>query len=162
MGDERFWLVDDPAAAAANAETLFEAIRSTLRPLLPPDASIEHIGATAIPGCETKGDLDLVIRVSADSFPLCCSVLSGRYAANTGSIRTETFAAFEDPTALMPVGIQLVVVGSEFDDFLTFRDRLKADPGLVQQYNALKRAFHDRSHEQYRVAKAAFIESAMR
>jgi GrpB-like predicted nucleotidyltransferase (UPF0157 family) len=162
MGDERFWLVDDPAAAAVHAEILFESIRSTLRPLLPLDASIEHIGATAIPGCETKGDLDLVIRVSAGSFSLCRSVLSERYAANTGSVRTEAFAAFEDSTAPMPLGIQLVVVGSEFDGFLGFRDRLKADASLVQQYNVLKRAFHSKAHEQYRAAKAAFIESTMR
>jgi hypothetical protein len=33
-----------------------------LTPILPATADVSHVGATSIPGCVTKGDLDVVIR----------------------------------------------------------------------------------------------------
>ena len=159
--DEVLTLVDDPRAAAADASRLFLAVRDQLESVLPPGAMIEHVGATAVPGCETKGDLDIAIRVPADDFAACRALLSERYADNPGSIRTSSFAAFVDEAARPPLGIQLVVVGSEFDVFSAFRDRLVADPALVLRYNALKRSYQGRSADDYRRAKGEFMDAVL-
>ncbi len=45
-----------------------------LRVLLP-EAELDHIGATAVPGALTKGDLDILVRVSPPAFPAAVEVL---------------------------------------------------------------------------------------
>jgi GrpB-like predicted nucleotidyltransferase (UPF0157 family) len=47
---------------------------------LVPSATVEHVGATAIPGSLTKGDLDLLVRVPAGDFPAGVAALRSRYA----------------------------------------------------------------------------------
>jgi len=162
LPDGTFQLVGDPAAAASKAQQLFAEVRARLLGILPPGAIIEHIGATAVPGCETKGDLDIVVRVNANAFESSRAELSKLYQTNVGSVETDSFAAFEDLNAALPLGSQLVVKGSEFDNFSAFRDRLIARPDLVQNYNELKRQFHGRPHDEYRLAKSEFIQAAMK
>ena len=159
--DEVLTLVIDPQAAAADAERLFVSIKDQLEAVLLASAVIDQVGATAVPGCETKGDLDIAIRVPADDFAACRALLSERYANNPGSIRTSSFAAFVDEAARPPLGIQLVVVGSEFDIFSAFRDRFVADPALVLRYNALKRSYQGRSADDYRRAKGEFMDAVL-
>jgi GrpB protein len=96
MSAEMFLLAPDDAHARAAAEALFASIRRELEALLPCAADIRHIGATAVPGCLTKGDLDIVVRVAEQDFPAADAALEGRFARNLGSIRLATFAAFED------------------------------------------------------------------
>jgi GrpB-like predicted nucleotidyltransferase (UPF0157 family) len=151
----------DTAASAASAERAFNRIVGELSALLPAEALVEHIGATAVPGCLTKGDLDIVVRVPEAQFETAKATLTGRYARNLGSCQTRFFAAFADEAAEPPLGVQLVVIGSEFDDFTAFRDRLLADPALVARYNALKRTFDGQDMEVYRAAKSAFIAEAL-
>lgn len=126
-----------------------------------PFAEIEHIGSTAIPGTLTKGDLDVLIRVSAENFRLAEEVLSGLFPRNEGTPRTDSFASFKDGSANPPLGIQLVVRGSEWDVFSQFRDSLKADPSLVRDYNELKKAHHGRDMDEYRAAKERFVERVL-
>ncbi|WP_197484084.1 GrpB family protein [Halioglobus sp. HI00S01] len=56
---------------------------------------------------------------------------------------------------------QVVILGSQYDVFRGFRDRLNNDIALVQAYNALKLKHFDLPYEQYRDAKAAFIERVL-
>jgi GrpB-like predicted nucleotidyltransferase (UPF0157 family) len=49
------------------AERTFEERARAIRELLPA-AAVEHIGATAIPGALTKGDLDLLVRGDYESY----------------------------------------------------------------------------------------------
>ncbi|MGY2049466.1 GrpB family protein [Methylobacterium sp. JK268] len=160
MEEERFRLTD-AAAAAAIADRAFASLRRRLGTVLPPGAGIEHVGATAVPGCETKGDLDLVVRVSAGEFAAADAALARLFPRNTGSVRTEDFSAFADEAYRPPLGVQLVVQGSALDDFTGFRDRLRAEPALVARYNALKRAHDGAPMDTYREAKAAFIDAVL-
>jgi GrpB-like predicted nucleotidyltransferase (UPF0157 family) len=98
---------------------------------------IEHIGATAGPGCITKGDLDIVVRVDAEDFSEADRVLASRYGRNEASAKTDAFASFECEVSDPPTGIQLVRKGSPLVDFLTFRDLLRQDDQLVRAYNDL-------------------------
>lgn len=154
-------LAPDPADAAARAEAAFLRLRTELAAVLPPAVLIEHVGATAVPSCLTKGDLDVAVRASLADFDACLAQLGARFAVNEGSVRTEAFAAFADDAADPPLGIQLCVVGSELDLFVRFRDRLSASPDLVGRYNALKAAHVGRAMDDYRTAKAAFIHAVL-
>lgn len=51
-----------------------------------------QIGATALPGCLTKGDLNVVVRVTQNDLDVANSTLDDRFARNVGSIRTNEFA----------------------------------------------------------------------
>jgi GrpB-like predicted nucleotidyltransferase (UPF0157 family) len=162
MADEPdFLLHPEPARARAAADDLFERMVAILRPVLPPATDILHVGSTAIPGCLTKGDLDIVVRVRPADFAAADAVLAARLTRNTGSARTDSFAAFEDATTEPHLGVQLAVVGGPFDDFHRFAAALLHDSALVERYNALKTQFHGRPMAEYRAAKDAFIVAVL-
>lgn len=156
-----FSLHPAPALASAAAQDLFERTATTLRSLLPASADIRHIGATAVPGCLTKGDLDIVVRVEAADFAGADATLATLFARNTGSTQSDTFSSFESASTAPPLGVQLTVVGAPNDFFHTFAEALKRDPGLLARYNALKRRFDGYPMQEYRIAKSAFIASVL-
>ena len=155
MQVERFVIAPcDPVALQA----LVTETCAALRALLPAKADIQHIGSTAVPGCLTKGDLDLCVRVLPADFGVCEVVLARSLARNEGSDRNESFASFY----LGEVGVQLVAIGSSFDDFTRFRDALLANPALVERYNALKQAWSGKPMAEYREAKGEFVEMVLK
>lgn len=156
-----FALHADPAEARTAAERLFVRIAAMLRDLLPASADIRHIGATAVPGCLTKGDLDIVVRVPQAAFAAAEMALAARFARNVGSKRTETFSSFEDAATSPHLGIQLAVAGSADDMFHLFVAALLEDPELVATYNALKRRFDGAPMPVYRAAKDTFIAEVL-
>ena len=157
MSGEIFRLAADMAAAHASAAELFAIVLSVIGPRMPPTASILHIGATAIAGCLTKGDLDIVVRVMPEDFTAADVALGDLFARNDGSIRTAAFAAFSDESSTPPLGIQLTAIGGAFDDFHVFAERMAARPDLVARYNSLKRIHDGQPMSDYREAKARFI-----
>jgi GrpB-like predicted nucleotidyltransferase (UPF0157 family) len=157
-----FSLHPDPVAARSAADELFERTAARLRPLMPASADIRHIGATAVPGCLTKGDLDIVVRVEAAGFLAADAVLAAHFARNTGSSHSGTFSSFESASTTPHLGIQLTVMGAQNDFFHTFVEALRRDPDLVSRYNGLKRQFAGHPMDEYRAAKSAFIERALR
>jgi len=154
---EIFTLDPDLAGAHRRASVLFEEIAARLRAILPVSADIRHIGATAIPGCLTKGDLDIVVRVHSRDFERADAALAGAFARNAGSDRTDDFSAFEDNGASPSLGVQLTALSGPCDDFHRFVDVLGREPGLVAEYNALKTRFNGKPMDDYRNAKAEFI-----
>ena len=148
-------LIREQAAAA------FEQHHARLLALLP-QAEIQHIGSTALPGALTKGDLDIVVRVSQKEFDAAEATLAAYYERNIDSTRTAGFASFKDDSADPPLGIQLVVRGSDLDDFCTFRDFLAAHPAYLAEYNQLKQAAHGQPMDTYREQKSRFVEQILR
>jgi GrpB-like predicted nucleotidyltransferase (UPF0157 family) len=144
-------------AVRQRAEAAYERHRAALSEFLP-QAEIEHIGSTAIPGAITKGDLDILVCVSANDFAAAEELLAKHFARNEGSFRSDSFASFCDDAADPPLGIQLVVVGSELDNFTQFRDALRADPHLLAEFNSLKRECEGMEMDAYRERKSAFVE----
>lgn len=157
-----FTLHPSPSQACAAADALFAEIANVLRPLLPTSADIRHVGATSVPGCLTKGDLDIVVRVTAADFAAADKALAACFGRNPGSARTDTFSAFEDAGQVPHLGVQLVVVGSPFDVFHLLAEALRSDGELLARYNALKSRFDGRPMIEYRAAKDAFIAEALR
>ncbi len=150
-----------PASAAEAAERMFRSLRPRLAAVLPSEAVIEHVGATAVSGCLTKGDLDISVQVGPQAFAAADLALSGLFERNAGSVRTDSFSAFKCDDVRPPVGIQLVVRGAPLDVFVRFRDCLRADPALIERYNALKRSHEGADMSAYRAAKAAFIAAVL-
>ncbi|MBJ7534414.1 GrpB family protein [Rhodomicrobium vannielii ATCC 17100] len=161
MNNEPTFTLVDAERAREEAQRLFEAVSTSLKAVLPPTADIRHIGATAVPGCLTKGDLDIVVRVASEDFDNADRVLAHRFARNEGSVCTKTFSAFEDSSSLPPLGLQLAAFDSPFDDFHQFVEALLRSPALVQEYNELKRAHDGGDMAVYRSAKDAFIEKVL-
>jgi len=158
----------EPKLKLAEQPDLFERANAfadstiaRLRSLLGPDTEIAHVGATAIPGCVTKGDVDLVVRVELASFEDARAVLDNHFEKNIGSPRENHFSSFVDETGTFPLGIQLVVRGSEFDSFQRFSDLLRHSEELRASYNALKRSFVGSDMDTYRKAKTQFIERTL-
>jgi GrpB-like predicted nucleotidyltransferase (UPF0157 family) len=143
--------------AAPQARAAFHAFLQAWAGRLPASADIAHIGSTAIPGCLTKGDLDVCVRADREDVASIDALLAARYARNAGSFRSAEFSAFKDDSPHPPLGVQLVAKGSELDVFVRFRDCLWRDPGLVAAFNVLKRAYAEQSMASYRQAKADFI-----
>lgn len=115
-----------------------------------------------MPGCLTKGDLDIVVRVAADDFAAADTALAAQFARNTGSTHSDNFSAFEDAGVSPHLGVQLTVIDGPNDFFHTFVDMLKRDPDLLERYNALKQSFDEQPMDIYRAAKVAFIVDVLR
>jgi RimJ/RimL family protein N-acetyltransferase/GrpB-like predicted nucleotidyltransferase (UPF0157 family) len=143
-----------PAAEAALATH-----RDRVLGLLP-EAQVEEMGATAVPGSLTKGDFDLLVRVSASGFPAAREALGGRYAVHQLENWSPTFAGFkEELSDGLPVGVQLVAADSDDDRMLRrTRDALRDRPELLERYNELKRSFEGANPDEYRRAKTAFLD----
>jgi GrpB-like predicted nucleotidyltransferase (UPF0157 family) len=144
------------------AERAFEEHARAIRELLPA-AAVEHVGATAVPGALTKGDLDVLVRVERSEFGAAVAALRERYAIAQPENWNANFASFaHDGDSPLPVGVQLVVEGTP-DDLMFGRLRalLLARPELLERLNALKRSFEGGDYESYTEAKGAFIESLL-
>jgi len=120
------------------------------------------MGATAVPGALTKGDLDLLVRVSAEEFVPAVETLQAQYEIHQPENWTETYASFKEVAAEMPVGLQLVVAGSDLDRaFVELRALLRKSPDLLERLNELKRSFEGGDPDAYVEAKGALIEDLL-
>lgn len=129
---------------------------------LAPKAAIEHIGSTAIPGTLTKGDVDVVLRISAVDFPAVIVALRQAFAEAQRENWTADFASFkDDQTGPLPFGIQVVVRGTANDDFLRLRDLLRTEADARSRYNAVKQAHAGADAEAYWQAKDRLIRELL-
>ena len=131
-----------------------------------PDLVVEHIGSTAVPGLPGKGVVDLAIATEPEALPGIVAML------------TELgFGPQPGPDPWPPTRPMLVgsmVVGDttfrihchvqpgreELARDVAFRDALRADPALVEQYAGLKSAIVDgglTEGHQYTYQKQAWI-----
>ncbi len=156
----RFAFQPDPDAAAT-ARRAFAALCVDLGGALPPSAAIEHVGATSVAGCETNGDLDVCVRVDRADFRAADAALAARFDRHVSAVSNEKFAAFRDRARQPPLDIVLAVRGAPMDNFVRFRDCLRADPALVARYNVFKRDHDGAETEAFAAAKSEFIWTAI-
>ena len=133
-----------------------------------PDTVIEHVGSSSVPGCAGKGYLDLVIPYRDDTH--LGVINDALFALGFGQQRNrdpfpETRPMrigainHEGETFLLHVHV-VPESGPETAELRDFRDRLRADPTLVEQYVAAKRAILDagvRDVDDYAEKKGEFI-----
>lgn len=144
------------------AEASFKAIADRLSAVLP-DAQVEHVGASSIPGAISKGDLDVCVIVERAQFASYLDrILALGYQVKVDTLRTDQLCMLIPIAPSDNHAIQLVEAGSKFQFFLTFRDALRNDPSAVFRYNEVKRRAADQSEEEYRSAKSAFIVEVLK
>jgi len=155
-------LAAEPDLARALAERCFTRWMAEHASHLPVEAEVRHRGATAVPGCLTKGDLDIVVRVPADRFDAAQHYLDATHQPNLKSVRREDFAAYSAPISDIDTGVQLVIANTRLDVFERFYQVLLTQPERLADYNALKRRHEGGSMADYRIAKSAFIQSVLK
>lgn len=150
-------LLFEPSQYQAEIAARFQDVRTVISALVP-EGRVEHIGSSAIPGAVSKGDLDICLIV-----PLCTHagivsrLIAQGYQEQQDTLRTPELCMLNSPASAAEHAIQLVASGSEFENFLQFRDALLANPALVEQYNAVKSQSSHLGAGSYRAAKSAFI-----
>lgn len=156
-GNMRFF---NPEEYQAFNEKLFLRYKSKIEEVLP-DVRVEHIGASAIPTAISKGDLDIFVGVEAFKLERVVQLLvTLGFQEKFDTLRTPELCMLES-SSTKDVAIQVVASGSEFEFFLIFRDKLRSNMSLVQQYNELKLSCEGLSQDAYRLKKSAFIEQVL-
>lgn len=150
-----------PSEYQSKANAVFEQVSRQLFSVLP-EAKIEHVGSSAIAGAISKGDLDIFVGVVKQEFSKALTAIEKLgFQIKQETLRTESLCMLETSEYDMDVAIQLVELGSQFENFLVFRDRLNADPALIESYNSLKSESTGLSSEEYREKKSEFIRKVL-
>ncbi len=145
---------DLATAAYEDAELLLSAIL--------PDARIEHVGASAIPGAYSRGGVDACVAVPHEGFDEALGVLcEAGYVQRAPSAGGDRRVALSAPHADVALTLQLVESGSSHESLMRFRDALRADPTLLARYNAIKIEAAPLGDIAYRDAKAHFIADVL-
>lgn len=140
------------------ADVIFAEVQRQLSAVLS-HARIEHVGSSSIPGAFSKGDIDICVAVDREHFDNALSTLKRlNYIEKVDTLRTEQLCMLEAPRTDVDLAIQLIERGSTFEFFVKFRDTLRSNPALVQEYNAIKSSGILSGQDAYREAKSAFIQ----
>jgi uncharacterized protein len=101
---------------------------------------VELTGAASLPGVLTKGDIDLHLRVTEPgAFPGVVELLGDHFQPASPEAWAGTLAVFEVPGG-RPTGLAVTPVDSEHDRrFRRCWIRLREEPLLLSEYNAMKR-----------------------
>ncbi len=121
------------------------------------DLKIEHLGGLAIPGCLTKRDIDIQIRVDKKDFQKVCEYMESYVEIKRKDIWTLDKAIFKKDTKEFPVDYIVTVNGSESGMYyFGGRDILINNLDVLEEYNQLKRNFESKRYKEYRTAKTEF------
>ena len=111
-------------------------------------SDIQHIGSTSVPGLAAKPIIDIAIGTTSFEEAVVCiepiSALGYRYRGEAGIPRRHLFVK-ENPDTVDSAYLRthhvhiLEVANDEWTRHLIFRDALRSNPDLVEQYTALKR-----------------------
>jgi GrpB-like predicted nucleotidyltransferase (UPF0157 family)/predicted kinase len=127
--------------------------------------AIHHVGSTAIPGLDAKPIIDTMVVVRRlDDAAQCIAplqTLSYTFVDYPQNVDRRFFRKGLPRTH----HLHIVAEGSQsLADHLGFRDALRADPALRQQYQELKRALAEdfkNDRAQYSERKGAFVERVL-
>ncbi len=123
-----------------------------------PGSDIQHVGSTAIPGCLTKGDIDIQVRVRCEDFAAAKAALQGHYKILPGGFSESDAVSFKDDSTNPPLGVHLTVIGGSSDIQWKFREVLLARKDLRTAYDDIKSKFQGKDMEDYRIDKNKFFE----
>ncbi len=123
---------------------------------------LEHIGASSIAGSVSKGDLDIFLGIDKSMFDITIGDLKNAgFVEKVGTLRTDDLCMMITEKYNYDVAIQVVVNGSEFEDFIKFRDFMISRPDLVEELNKLKRESQGLIPSDYRKKKSNWVESVI-
>ena len=156
----------DPRSSEV-AERVGEMIRHQA-----PGLSVEHVGSTAVPGCAGKGVVDLMIPYREGQFETARLALQ-----DLGFQRQSIRDPFSEDRPMRVGSIEherdnfrlhvhvIPSYSEEVKEFRAFRDWLRSDPALVENYVERKRRIIESGTTDsvdYAEAKGSFIVEALR
>ena len=104
-----------------------------------PVVAIEHVGSTSVPGLAAKPIIDCDIVVEEEHVEAASAVLVGLGFTPLGDLGIPLREAFKEPERLAGTNTYVIVAGSlGLKNHLAVRDTLRADPGLRNEYAAVK------------------------
>jgi GrpB-like predicted nucleotidyltransferase (UPF0157 family) len=127
---------------------------------------VHHIGSTAVPGLDAKPIVDILVGVrDLDESRACFEPLAQLQYVYAPYLDDEMHWFCKPGPSRRTHHLHLVPIGSRrYVDELAFRDRLRADPKLANDYATLKHRLAERfrdDREAYTDAKADFIDAAL-
>lgn len=145
-------------AAYEDAELLLSSIL--------PDARIEHVGASSVPGAYSRGGVDVCVAVPRGAFDEALGVLAeAGYVAHEPQGQHDAdddrHAVFAAPHGDVAATLRLVESGSRHEALMQFRDALRGDGALLARYNAVRIDAAANGALAYAEAKARFLDSAL-
>ena len=155
----------DPTWAVAFAEE--EArLRASLGQLA---VDIQHVGSTSVPGLDAKPVIDIAMAVASfDDIARCRSGLLALGYLDLGDDgRDGGYLFVKESHPEVRTHHLHIVTGDDpqWANYLRFRDRLRKDDGLRDEYGALKRELQDPyacNRRGYTAAKEPFIRRVLR
>ncbi len=137
-----------------------------------PDLKVEHVGSTAVLGCAGKGVVDLMILYPPGQLPEVREGLDALgFQRQTGrdpfpEERPMRIGSIEHDGTRFRLHAHVIAVDSpEVSELRTFRERLRSEPMLLEQYVALKRkiiAEGVTDSLDYSIRKGEFIAGILR
>jgi GrpB-like predicted nucleotidyltransferase (UPF0157 family) len=121
-------------------ERLRDEYAAALRGAAVPFVSIEHVGSTSVLGLAAKPIIDIDIVVEACEVNAASAVLVDLGFDPRGEVGIPQRWAFSEPDRLAGTNTYVIVAGSlALRNHLLVRETLRADPGLLAEYAAVKR-----------------------
>jgi GrpB-like predicted nucleotidyltransferase (UPF0157 family)/8-oxo-dGTP pyrophosphatase MutT (NUDIX family) len=126
--------------------------------------AVEHIGSTSVPGLAAKPIIDLVVRLVSGFDPGDLVAVLGAqgwiYRGDAGGDGGLVFVNETQPWFRIAHVHAVAHDDPQFGRYLAVRDRLRADPGAVAEYSALKQELARRyptDRKAYTAGKTDFI-----
>ena len=144
-------------------EELAARVRAALRPL---SHQVEHVGSTAVLGLAAKPviDLDVVVNSPKDVEAAILKLAQVGYV-HEGDLGVPGREAFRSPTGEPEHHLYVLVDGAEeLNRHLAFRNALRADHVLRDEYSRLKRSLaarHGDDRAAYADGKSVFVLAAL-
>ena len=115
-----------------------------------------EVSPSSIPGSLSKGDLDVFVGVNKDEHVEVIELIKTiGFEEKKDTFRSDELCMLITDMFNYDVAIQVVVNGSQFEDFIKFRDMLRADNNFIALYNDIKHS--NFQNDTYREKKSKFI-----
>lgn len=142
-------------------ESIYRDLNKELNEALPL-AIIEHVGSSSIPGSLSKGDLDVFVGVDKnDHQKTIDKIKSLGFEEKENTFRSDELCMLVTDKFNYDVAVQVVANESKFENFLRFRDIIRSDSNLLQEYNKIKEEAQGLGEDEYRNQKSIFISKIL-
>lgn len=125
---------------------------------------IEHVGSTSVRGLAGKPTIDIAVGVETIELPpeAMAAMSAAGFVHQVDETRPWERRFLKGDEFPREVIVHVVEwQGHKWRDFIRFREALRADPGLAEEYEALKRSLLQRGHWYRGVDKRELIDRVL-
>lgn len=158
---ERVELVESRSAEWSER---FDCLSGELRELLGADASIEHIGSTAVPDLPSKDVVDILVGTATHHVPVVRDRLVAAGFLLDGQLDRHAWLTRQELGRRVCVIHVVEADSARWARRIAFRDLLRRDAGARAEYLRIKRAAEAETSnwDEYTQAKTATVDRLLR